>query len=270
MPPEIDESIPPVEPGATCALEEVAQKAGAQMEELIRNVDRFTATEAVAHESINKKGVPSLAETAKFDYMVSIAVFQGGFLNVEEYRQRRSGSAGFPESVMVNGLPAMVLIFHPRFSKNYEMTCEGLARSNGQLAWQVHFRQRKDRPNELRSYKLGPMGPTYPVAVKGRAWIGADSYEILRMETDLVSPLPEIRLVADHIAVEYGPVTFLKGTTKMWLPQSAEVFYDWKGRRVHRQHRFSNYLLFSVEDKQKISAPKGEQSAALPESGKPN
>jgi hypothetical protein len=150
------------------------------------------------------------------------------------------------------------------------MTCEGLARSNGQLAWQVHFRQRKDRPNELRHYKLGPMGPTYAVAVKGRAWIGADSYQVLRMETDLVAPLPEIRLAADHIAVEYGPVTFLKGTTKMWLPQSAEVFYDWKGRRVHRQHRFSNYLLFSVDDKQKISAPKGEQSAAAPETGKPH
>jgi hypothetical protein len=164
----------------------------------------------------------------------------------------------------------MVLIFHPRFAKNYEMTCEGLARSSGRLAWQVHFRQRKDRPNELRSYKLGPMGPTYPVAVKGRAWIAADGYEILRMETDLVAPLPEIRLVADHIAVEYGPVTFRSGTTKMWLPQSAEVFYDWKGRRVHRQHRFSNYLLFSVDDRQKISAPKTEQTADVPQSGKPN
>ena len=269
-PPEIDESIPPIEPGATCALDEVVQKAGEQMEELVRNVDRFTATEAVTHEAINKKGVPSIPETAKFDYMVSIQAFKSGFLNVEEYRQRKNASAGFPDSVMVNGLPAMVLVFHPRFAPNYAITCEGLSRLNGQLAWQVHFQQRKDRPNQLRSYKLGPDGPAYPVAVKGRAWIGADAYEILRMETDLVSPLPEIRLTADHIAVEYGPVVFRKGRTKMWLPRTAEVFYDWKGRRVHRQHRFSNYLLFSVDDKQKISAPKGEESAALPGAAKSN
>ena len=270
MPPEIDESVPPIEPGAAWALNEVVQKAGAQMEELVRNVERFTATEAVVHESINKKGIPSIPETAKFDYMVSIEAFQGGFLNVEEYRQRRSASAGFPDSVMVNGLPAMVLIFHPRFARNYEMTCEGLSRLNEQLAWQVHFFQRKDRPSELRSYKLGPEGPAYSVAVKGRAWIATDGYQILRMETDLVAPLPEIRLTADHIAVEYGPVVFRKGTTKMWLPRSAEVYYDWRGRRVHRQHRFSNYLLFSVDDKQKISAPKVEESAALPGSEKPN
>jgi len=270
MPPGIDESIPPIEPGATCALDEVLEKAGAQMEELVRNVDRFTATEAVTHEAINKKGVPSIPETAKFDYMVSVQALKNGFLNVEEYRQRKNASAGFPDSVMVNGLPAMVLIFHPRFTPNYAITCEGLSRSNGQLAWQVHFQQRKDRPSELRSYKLGPDGPTYPVAVKGRAWIAADAYQILRMETDLVSPLPEIRLATDHIAVEYGPVVFRKGTTKMWLPLSAEVFYDWKGRRVHRQHRFSNYLLFSVDDKQKISVPKGEESAALPGANKSN
>jgi hypothetical protein len=36
----------------------------------------------------------------------------------------------------------------------------------------------------------------------------------------------------------------------------AEVYYDWKGRRIHRRHSFSNYLLFAVDDKQKISAPR--------------
>jgi hypothetical protein len=41
----------------------------------------------------------------------------------------------------------------------------------------------------------------------------------------------------------------------MWLPQTAEVFYDWRGRRVHRRHNFGNYLLFSVEDKQQITVP---------------
>jgi tetratricopeptide (TPR) repeat protein len=258
MPADIDESVPPLEPGAACAVDEVVRNAGARMQELIQNVDRFTATEAVTHSSIDKKGLASTAETAKYDYMVSIEALRGGFLNVEEYRQLKSASREFPQEVTTTGLPAMVLAFHPRFAKNYEITCEGLARAHGQLAWQMHFVQRKDRPNELRSYRLGGDGPAYPVAVKGRAWISADAYQILRMETDLVAPLPQIRLTADHIAVEYGPVHFRGGALEMWLPQTAEVFYQWKGRRVHREHRFSNYLLFSVDDKQRISAPKGQ------------
>jgi hypothetical protein len=100
------------------------------------------------------------------------------------------------------------------------------------------------------------------VALKGRAWISADTYQIVRLESDLISPVPQIRLLADHTAVEYGPVKFSKGNVSMWLPQSAEVYYDWRGKRIHRRHSFSNYMLFGVEDKQKISAPKMAEAPA--------
>ena len=66
----------------------------------------------------------------------------------------------------------------------------------------------------------------------------------------------EIRLFADHTAIEYGPVHFQNKDVQMWLPQSAEVYYDWRGHRSHRRHSFSNYFLFSVDEKQRISQPK--------------
>jgi hypothetical protein len=50
----------------------------------------------------------------------------------------------------------------------------------------------------------------------------------------------------------------------MWLPMSADVYYDWRGRRIHRRHSFSNYVLFGVEEKQKISAPKEAAAPAEP------
>jgi tetratricopeptide (TPR) repeat protein len=269
MPPDVDDEMPRVEPGATCALEEVVQSAGKRLQELVKNVDRFTATELVTDESINKWGLASFPEKAQFDYIVSMAETRPGALSVEEYRERKTSSKGFPEAVRTSGLPAMVVIFHPIYADNYEMTCEGLARWNGGLAWQVHFRQRKDKPNTIRSYRMGLEGQGYPVALKGRAWIAADSYQIVRLETSMVAPIPQIRLAAEHVNIDYAPVQFRKGALEMWLPASAEVYYDWKGRRVHRQHKFINYLLFSVEDKQKISAPKG-QDAAPPDSEKLN
>jgi tetratricopeptide (TPR) repeat protein len=269
MPPDVDDKTPPVEPGAACALDEVVQNAGKRLQELVKNVDRFTATELVTDESVNKWGLPSMPEKAQFDYIVSMEETRRGALSVEEYRERRAASKAFPEAVMTSGLPALVVIFHPYYAGNYEMTCEGLARWNGGLAWQVHFRQRKDKPNTIRSYRMGLGGQGYPVALKGRAWIAADSYQIVRLETNMVAPMPQIRLAAEHVNIEYAPVQFRKGTLEMWLPANVEVYYDWKGRRVHRRHSFSNYLLFSVDDKQKISAPKG-QDAAPPESEKPN
>jgi tetratricopeptide (TPR) repeat protein len=261
-PPNVDEKIPPVETGASCAVDDVVGKAGTKLLELVKDVDRFAATESLIHESINKYGLASSPEKRKFNYVVSIQEVQHGYLNVEEYRNAGGSPADFPDGVATNGLPALVLIFHPYNTPNFEMTCEGLARWNGGLAWQVHFKQRADKPNTIKRYRIGADGPSYPVALKGRAWISADNFQILRLETDLISPVPQIKLIADHSEIEYGPVKFAKGNVNMWLPQSADVYYDWKGKRIHRRHSFSNYLLFAVDDKQKITVPKVDDSTA--------
>lgn len=256
LPPDVDEKMPPVEQGATCALGEVLEKAGKRAEAFVKNVERFTASESLKHQAIDKWGIAAPAETRKFDYVAAIEEPKPGFLVVEEYRNSAGSPAEFPGGVVTNGLPALALIFHPDNVLNFEMTCEGLARWNGKPAWQVHFRQRRDKPNTIRSYRLGLDGRSYPVALKGRAWILADSFEITRLETDLIAPVPQIKLVAEHTAIEYGPVEFHNRDVVMWLPQSAEVYYDWRGKRIHRRHSFSNYMLFDVDEKQHIAEPK--------------
>jgi hypothetical protein len=268
----VDEKVPPVESGVPCALEDVVQNAGKRLQEFIRDVDRFTATESLSHESVNIWGSPAPAETRKFNYMVSIQEVRPGILNVDEYRDGGMPYEKFPGGTATLGLPSLVLIFHPYNAVNYEMTCEGLAHWNGGLAWQIHFRQRADKPSRDRRYRVGS-GPSYAVGLKGRAWIAADTFQIVRLETDLVAPVPEIRLLTDHIAIEYSAVHFRERKTVMWLPRSAEVFYEMKGRRFHRRHVFSNYLLFSVDDQQRITVPKTELSPSTkspPESTKPN
>jgi tetratricopeptide (TPR) repeat protein len=255
-PPDVDENVPSVEPGVACALDEVVQNAGRRVEEFIKNVDRFAAIEFLRHESINKWGFADLPETRKFNYVVSIEQYRPGYFDVIEYRGNEYSPEQFPGGVETRGLPSMALIFHPNNAGNFAMSCEGLGQWNGTQAWQVHFRQRPDKPKTIRAYRIGENGPSYPVALRGRAWIAADSYQIMRMETDLVSTLPEIRLFIDHTVVEYGPVLFKNRDVEMWLPQSAELYSDWRGKRMHRRHSFSNYMLFSVDEKQRISEPK--------------
>lgn len=271
LPPDVDASVPAVEPGTSCNVNDVVSGAGKQIMELIRDVDRYTATETLSHESIDGYGMASAPEKRTYNYVASIQEVQHGFLNVEEYRSTTSGGpAEYPAGVATNGLPALVLIFHPYNAPNFTITCEGLARLSTGLAWQVHFRQRPDKPNVIKRYRIGADGPSYPVALKGRAWISADTYQIVRLETDLVAPVKEIRLAADRANVEYGPVSFSKGNVTMWLPKSADVYYDWRGRRIHRRHSFSNYMLFAVDDKQKISAPKVDDAPADNANSGPN
>jgi hypothetical protein len=253
---EVDDNVPPVDRGPACLLDEIVEQAQKRILEFVQDVDRFTATESLTHESINKHGSARAPERRKFDYVVSIQEVRPGHLGVTEYRNGGGALGEFPDGIVTSGLPALVLIFHPYYASNYEMTCEGLARSNGVPAWQVHFRQRPDKPNELKTYQFGVHGASYAVGLKGRAWISAESYQIVRMETDLVAPMPQIQLLAEHTSIEYGPVRFRESDVNLWLPQSADVYFAWRGRRVHRRHSFDNYMLFRVDDRQRITAPK--------------
>ncbi|HKW32198.1 MAG TPA: tetratricopeptide repeat protein [Candidatus Acidoferrum sp.] len=260
LPPDVDEKVPPVEAGISCNLDQILEDAGRRIKEFVANVDRFAATESVTHQSINKWGFASRPMKFQFDYLVSIKETRLGLLSVDEYRDIHYLPAKFPDGIATSGLPALVLIFHPYYSPDFKMTCEGLARSKSGPAWQIYFRQRANKPNSIRTYQIGVQGPTYAAPLKGRAWIAADSFQIVRLETDLVAPLPQIRLVADRAAIEYGPVRFQSRNLDMWLPQIAEVFYDWRGRRSHRRHSFKNYLLFPVDDKQQIAEPKAQNA----------
>jgi tetratricopeptide (TPR) repeat protein len=224
LPPEVDENIPPVKSGVSCNLDEVLEKAGKRIQEFVGNVDRFTATESLVHEAMAKSGNVVTTEKRKFDYVVSIAETRPGFLDLQEYESNGSAPGDLPGGITTRGLPALVLIFHPYYSGTFAMKCEGLAELNGKRTWQVYFRQREDKPNKIRSYRIG--SDSYPVALKGRAWIVADSYEILGLQTDLVGALPEIRLTAEHTAIQYGPVRFSSRDLDMWLPQTAEVYIE--------------------------------------------
>ena len=255
VPPQVDETVPPVEPGSACNFEEVLQKAGERIQEFVGNVERFTATESLVHETINKSGAVSGTEKRRYNYMVSIAEIRPEIFDVEEYRSGGSSLEDAPGGMITKGLPALVLIFHPSNSGTFSMKCEGLANFNGKPAWQIYFRQRADKPNRIRSYRVGENGPRHPIALKGRAWFVADSYQIIGLQTDLIEALPDLRLTVDHATVEYGPVHFSSRGVDMWLPQTAELYCDPKGKRMHRRLSFSNYLLFAVDEKQKISAP---------------
>jgi tetratricopeptide (TPR) repeat protein len=254
IPTDVDENMPAVEPGVACPLPQVQAEAAKRVHDFIESVNKITATEKLDNELLNRSGLPSQRESRSFNYVVGIQEVSKGIWDVEEFRNGAIDPEMFPQHIATNGLPSLVLIFHPDYKDDFEVTCEGLSTWGGGLAWQVHFRQRPDKPSRLRGYNLG--GRTTPVSLRGRAWIAADTFQVIRLETDMVSPLPQIRLKAEHIAVDYGPVAFRKYNAKLWLPQTAEVYFDFNGRRIHRRHRFSDYLLFAVDEKERISDPK--------------
>jgi Flp pilus assembly protein TadD len=256
MPPDVDESMPAVTEGVACPMQQISDETAKRVETFIDGVNRISATETLDHEVIDRFGLTAKHESRRFAYVESLTEVKPGQYRVEEYRDGTMGLDVFPERLASLGLGSMVLIFHPVYRSEYDMACEGLTQWHDRKVWQVHFRQRKDKPARMREYSVGKN--VYSVGLRGRAWIAADTFQVVSIETDLVNPLPQIRLAAEHISIDYEPIQFKKKHEELWLPQNAELFFDFNGRRVHRRHHFDDYRLFSVEDNQKISAPKSE------------
>jgi tetratricopeptide (TPR) repeat protein len=268
MPPDVDESMPVVESGAACPLYKIQDEVGKRVRAFVDGVNRISAVEALEHEVVDRYGLTTKRETRNFTYVESLQEVKPGMYRVEEYRNGTMGLDVFPERLASLGLGSLVMIFHPAYSDEYEVTCEGLSRWHGAPAWQIHFRQKPDKPSRLREYSVAKQ--VFPVALRGRAWIATDSYQVVSLETDIVAPIPQIKLKAEHISIDYAPVKFRKGNEELWLPQNAELFFDLGGRRIHRRHHFSNYLLFSVDENQKIAAPTVKAETETSPSAQPN
>jgi hypothetical protein len=252
-PQDIDQQVPAIVAGRACSLPEVLSQAGKRIQDLVDNVNRFTATEVVEHQTANSSGRLGRPETRTFNYVVSLAQTKNGYMTIQEYR--KGDADEFPGNVGTVGTPGVVLIFHPRYAPDFAMKCEGLGAWRGQPAWQVRFEQRANRTNHMSV--LVVEGQPFNVRLRGRAWILADSYEVARLETDLADQIPKIRLRLQHQAIEYHPVDFPGTKATLWLPSSTELYMDFMGHRFYRRHSFAAFKLFSVQVQQEFGNPSG-------------
>jgi hypothetical protein len=243
VPPDIDVR-PPVAKEATCALQDVISKAGMQVEEFADNLNRLTARETIQTQTVSRSGTLHHPEIQRAEYVVSASQDPDGNVHFEEYRGRNMNNAPEPSSdhVAVVNAFSLLLIFHPYHAKDFQMSCEGLGNWHGQPAWQIRFEEQSGHMSALEIN-----GKDYPLGLRGRAWILADSYQVGRVETDLVETIPEIRLRLQHQIIEYSRGSFPGTNVMMWLPSSAELYMDFRGHRFYRRHSYADFKLFSVK-----------------------
>jgi tetratricopeptide (TPR) repeat protein len=253
LPPDVDRSKPPVVAGLACPAQQVIEGAGDRVQALIENVQRIAAVETIDYERLDQAGDLTSSDTRKFDYSATVSQ-QPNVVLVDEYRSVRYDQSTMPDHIADSGFAELALVFHPNMRDAFKFTCEGLGEWHGEPVWLVRFQQREDLPNHLQAYRLGDVA--YPVYQKGRAWITADEFNLVRIESDMIKPMPQIALLAEHMVSEYAPVPFHKTGADFWLPQTADVYLFFRGQRVHHKHSFDKYMLFSVETDEKIHEAK--------------
>lgn len=250
----VDQFKPDITPGVACSLPEVLQGVGKRMKEVADNLGKITATEVIEAVGYDSLGNRRYSDPWRFYYTVEIREPRKGILSVEEYRQAVNSLQGSPAGPLTRGLMALGMIFHSYYIKDYDVRCEGLTEWRGQPAWSVYFQQRADRPSQVRTYVTAQ--GSFPIPLKGRAWITAKTFELVRLETNLVEANRSMQLEHEHIWVEYRPVFFEQRKTQLWLPTTAEILTSLKGQMYHSRHTLRDYLLFVVDVEEKFGKPK--------------
>src|SRR5215472_3686151 len=235
-----------------CQLEDILGHAARRLKSQMRNFEKFTATEHIEHQEIDRYGRLGAVRTRDFSYIVFVHLYQGDSFYLEEERR-----AFGPDESLLNSLATMglnnlgVAVLQPAESDTLSFRCEGLSNARETAAWQIHFEEKKEVQEGMRAWRRD--GKLYHIPLKGRLWISSASYDLLRIETDLREPVEAVGLTRDHLTVDYGPVNFRSSTTSLWLPWSAEVYIELHGRRYHQRHCLADYLLFEVDTNHKIN-----------------
>jgi hypothetical protein len=252
-PPNVDAPLRSLASIPPCDVGKVLGEVGTHAAEMTTNLENFTAEERIDYEEIDQEGHPEDSDASAFDYVFAFEQRGGGRAS-REYRAPAKGGHSFPASNQDTGLAALALIFLPTMQTDYEMSCEGLDKWNGQLAWVIHFQQRKDKPR--RTLQFRTEGGTYGAMLKGRAWISMENGQVLHLETNLMQDMPAMGLRGSAISVDYAPVQIQSRNLELWLPKRVEAYWEILSHRIILYHNFSNFKVFSVDTEQNIQKPK--------------
>ncbi len=252
-PADTDETFSAVVDRAPCPLPHILDGVGQRATELVENLQRFTATEKIEHTEFGKNGKDRSSTSELFSYVAEIEENPSGEFWVNEYRTAESQSQSDPPRLVENATAASGLIFHPKMIGDFEIHCEGQTDVQGMPAWQLRFEERPNPSKSFSEFRINGRG--YTVRLKGRAWISADNYQVLRLQRDLVAPVPEINLQFEHSDIAFAPVEFAKLRFSLWLPKIVSMDIGYRGHHYQRVHSFSHFQLFLVDTEEKVKEP---------------
>ncbi len=258
LPADIDAEKPERISDAACQLPQILKESARHAEDLVSNLEKFSATEDFQEVEINRNGELRQPLTQEFSYLVFIQHIRPQLISVDEMRtpDPMQHLPGVP--LITTGSVALALAFHPDFSGDFDWKCEGMGEWKGEPAWMIHFEQRADRPTSLLQAFISKTKGGYALPLKGRAWVAANGNHLLHLETDLVKPLEQVRLEREHFAIDFGLVKFHSHPLVLWLPKSVDAYFLYRRHAYHEYSRFSNFELFWVGTGEKIGKPKEE------------
>jgi tetratricopeptide (TPR) repeat protein len=246
-------------------LPSILDGVGARILEMTQNFPNTSSLEVIHQEKLGKKGKVQGSQDQKFRYlcMVPRRAWGPGFT---EYRTDAAGGEALPVGIddgfmLTKGFAATTLIFHPTYRSESTFRYLGRQDVNGRHAFVVAFAQTPAKAHIVGAFRQGESRIT--TFSQGLAWVDSGTYQIIRLHTDLLMPLPELRLEKEALNVEFSEVRFKHLQEGVWLPEQVTVTIDWNGKELRNTHSYSDFSIFNVDASEKIGEPQGSASFSV-------
>ena len=239
-------------------LSSILEAAGAKIVELIEDFPNTSSLEEIHQEKLTHKGKVGGTQSQKFRYLCLVPHESWG-PGFAEYRTDVTGTetplGGLSDGYMLTtGFASAEMVFHPTYRSESTFRYLGRQKIDGQDTLLVAFAQTPGRAHLAGAFlQNGVQLTTYS---QGLAWIDNATHAIVRLHTDLLAPLPDVRLERESTDIDFHEVRFSHASKALWLPEEVTVAIDWNGKRLRNQHKYTDFQVFGVDASEKIGKPK--------------
>jgi len=253
------QNLPDFQPIADQALlKDILAAAGKNVADLFTGLPNICSVEKIQHEKLNHDGKVDDSKEFKYRYLALAPSHPWG-PSIDEYRADWQGKEnpqmGLSDgSMLTEGFVSAPLVFHPAYQSGSSFRLLGRQKVKGRSTYVIAYAQEPAKTGLFGTFSYG--NTTRLTYTQGLVWIDADNYQIIRIVSDLLNPLPLVRLDRETTDITFSEVQFKQVVQKFWLPEKVTVTLDWNGRYYRNNHAYSDFLVSNVEENQKIGKPK--------------
>lgn len=224
----------------------ILQKLGRSVDDFLDELGDLIAHEDVTQEKLNAKGKIEAKKRLQDSYLV----LHHGYGAGSEYRMdekgNRLGSIGLEKGYMVTAGYALSCI---RFSTVAQPQSRfrylGEEKIGSRETYVLGFAQQPGKATFFNAVR-GTGGAYVDVLTQGILWVDKNSFQIVRMRSDLLAPNNEIRLDQLTTEVAFGEVQLQDVPNPLWLPRDVDVSMEIDKQKFRNLHHYTDYRKYRV------------------------
>lgn len=184
------------------------------------------------------------ASFQEFDYLIQSRQSTEGTI-LQEWRTGLHGRPSDEQQTLHGiGFGHVWLLFLPQNIPESRYRFLGQQKMNGHEAYVVAFAQLPDHVRIPAEINVGT--GVYPLLYQGIAWIDKATFRIVRLQTDMLAPLPIISVERMRSDLLFSEVRIAELNQFLWLPKQVELTWRQGNLLLGELHVYTKYRLFKA------------------------